>query len=45
VDADLLIDDVNVGKISAEWPVILGIGMHRTGECGGLFLMEDGKGR
>ncbi len=27
-DADLLIDDVNVGKVSAEWPTILGIGTH-----------------
>jgi tetratricopeptide (TPR) repeat protein len=28
-DADLLVDDVNVGKVSAEWPTVLGNGTHR----------------
>jgi tetratricopeptide (TPR) repeat protein len=28
-DADLIIDGVNGGKVSTEWPVILGIGTHR----------------
>lgn len=28
-DADLLVDDINVGKVSAEWPTVLGIGTHR----------------
>ena len=30
-DADLIVDDVNVGKVSAEWPTVLGIGTHRLG--------------
>ena len=34
-DADLLVDEVDVGKIPAEWPVVLGIGTH------GLALKKD----
>ena len=40
VDADLLIDDVNVGKISAQWPTILGIGTHRLALSKDMAISE-----
>jgi len=38
VDADLLVDDMNKGKVSPEWPTVLGIGTYR------IALKKDNTG-